>query len=211
MPSRVSNLKSVLTCPECGVAKEELIPDDACLFFYVCSACDVVLRPRDGDCCVFCSYGSRPCPSSEPDFGLKSAQLAASANELHRWVITYLRGPGNNSAFADGLERRIRHWRGPELIPLGQLERTCGPEPHMPFREPLESWRIRIARITSDFAGLDALPPVIAQYQSGRLLVNDGNHRLAAFEALGLASCWVIVWYADEGELEHHERLGFQF
>ena len=38
------------------------MPTDACLFFHECSACHVLLRPRAGDCCVFCSYGSVPCP-----------------------------------------------------------------------------------------------------------------------------------------------------
>ena len=38
------------------------MPTDACLFFHSCAGCGVVLRPKSGDCCVFCSYGSVPCP-----------------------------------------------------------------------------------------------------------------------------------------------------
>lgn len=38
------------------------MPSDACQFFYDCKGCGAVLRPRPGDCCVFCSYGSVPCP-----------------------------------------------------------------------------------------------------------------------------------------------------
>jgi hypothetical protein len=53
---------SVLTCPECGVSKTETMPTDACQFFYECGNCKVVLRPKPGDCCVFCSYGSVKCP-----------------------------------------------------------------------------------------------------------------------------------------------------
>ena len=56
-------LQSVITCPHCGTAKEENMPTDACQFFYECSACHTMLRPKTGDCCVFCSYGSMPCPS----------------------------------------------------------------------------------------------------------------------------------------------------
>jgi hypothetical protein len=41
------------------------MPADACLFFYECTACGAVLRPRPGDCCVFCSYADRPCPSAQ--------------------------------------------------------------------------------------------------------------------------------------------------
>ena len=55
-------LDSVLTCPHCGFAKQETMPTDACLFFYECIHCKVLLRPQSGDCCVFCSYGSVKCP-----------------------------------------------------------------------------------------------------------------------------------------------------
>jgi hypothetical protein len=38
------------------------MPTDACVFFHACSGCGTLLRPKAGDCCVFCSYGSVPCP-----------------------------------------------------------------------------------------------------------------------------------------------------
>ncbi|MGB9260201.1 MAG: GDCCVxC domain-containing (seleno)protein [Pseudolabrys sp.] len=38
------------------------MPTDACQFFYACKGCGHRLRPKSGDCCVFCSYGSAPCP-----------------------------------------------------------------------------------------------------------------------------------------------------
>lgn len=55
-------LRSVITCPHCGHRVEETMPTNACLFFYDCPACHSRLKPRPGDCCVFCSYGSVPCP-----------------------------------------------------------------------------------------------------------------------------------------------------
>lgn len=55
-------MQSTLICPGCGAAKLEAMPADACIFFYECSACGALLRPKAGDCCVFCSYGSVPCP-----------------------------------------------------------------------------------------------------------------------------------------------------
>jgi hypothetical protein len=55
-------LASVLTCPRCGYAKKELMPTDACQYYYECSGCRTLLRPRPGDCCVFCSFGSVKCP-----------------------------------------------------------------------------------------------------------------------------------------------------
>lgn len=55
-------LLSVLTCPHCGFCKKETMPEDACQFFYECEGCREIIRPRAGDCCVYCSYGSVPCP-----------------------------------------------------------------------------------------------------------------------------------------------------
>lgn len=54
-------LASLITCPECGQQKEEIMSGNACLYFYQCERCRTVLRPRDGDCCVFCSYGNEKC------------------------------------------------------------------------------------------------------------------------------------------------------
>jgi hypothetical protein len=38
------------------------MPTNACRFFYDCSGCGVTLKPRPGDCCVYCSYGDVKCP-----------------------------------------------------------------------------------------------------------------------------------------------------
>ncbi len=38
------------------------MPTDACLHFYECAQCKALLTPEAGDCCVFCSFGSSPCP-----------------------------------------------------------------------------------------------------------------------------------------------------
>lgn len=51
-----------LTCPRCGAHHVEEMPVDACIYFFECTACGAMLKPRAGDCCVFCSYGSVPCP-----------------------------------------------------------------------------------------------------------------------------------------------------
>jgi hypothetical protein len=55
--------ESVITCPYCGAARLEQMPADACQWSYDCTACGKTLKPKAGDCCVFCSYGSVPCPS----------------------------------------------------------------------------------------------------------------------------------------------------
>jgi hypothetical protein len=55
-------LTSELRCPACGHAETLHMPTDACRFFHECASCRALLRPRAGDCCVFCSFGSVPCP-----------------------------------------------------------------------------------------------------------------------------------------------------
>lgn len=55
-------LFSTIKCPLCGGESKEQMPTDACQFFYTCVHCGEELRPKDGDCCVFCSYGSVACP-----------------------------------------------------------------------------------------------------------------------------------------------------
>jgi len=62
-------LKSTLTCPDCGNASVMTMPTDACQFFLECPSCGVVLRPKPGDCCVFCSYGDVPCPPIQQGTG----------------------------------------------------------------------------------------------------------------------------------------------
>jgi transcription elongation factor Elf1 len=60
--SQSPRLESTLTCPHCGHQATETMPTDACQFFYDCQGCGERLKPKAGDCCVFCSYGSVPCP-----------------------------------------------------------------------------------------------------------------------------------------------------
>ncbi|MDF0603468.1 GDCCVxC domain-containing (seleno)protein [Psychromarinibacter sp. C21-152] len=62
MTDRSVTLESTLTCPDCGYAAAEAMPTDACQWFYECRGCKALLTPRAGDCCVFCSYGTVPCP-----------------------------------------------------------------------------------------------------------------------------------------------------
>ena len=55
-------LMSIITCPHCGHAAIERMPTNVSQIFYNCRGCGARLKPKPGDCCVFCSYGSVPCP-----------------------------------------------------------------------------------------------------------------------------------------------------
>lgn len=55
-------LRSTITCPNCGHKKKEIMPTDSCQIYYECEKCKIVLKPLKGDCCVYCSYATVKCP-----------------------------------------------------------------------------------------------------------------------------------------------------
>lgn len=62
MREKDTQLRTTITCPTCGHVESESMPTDACIYFYDCKKCRAVLRPKPGDCCVFCSWATVPCP-----------------------------------------------------------------------------------------------------------------------------------------------------
>ena len=58
-------MKSTLTCPKCGHKQEGEIPTDSCAYYYVCDGYKERIQPIPPDCCVFCSYGDKLCPTSK--------------------------------------------------------------------------------------------------------------------------------------------------
>lgn len=61
--------ESVVTCPCCGATKMETMPVDACIVVTECATCGATLRPKPGHCCIYCSYGSVPCPPVQAQRG----------------------------------------------------------------------------------------------------------------------------------------------
>lgn len=54
---------------------------DRCVFFYDCRGCGKTLKPKEGDCCVFCSYlkkllGKRQGIEDHLAYSIQSLQLA---------------------------------------------------------------------------------------------------------------------------------------
>ena len=58
----MTETQSTLTCPDCGHVETFDMPTDACQWFLECPSRHVVLKPKQGDCCVFYTYGTVPCP-----------------------------------------------------------------------------------------------------------------------------------------------------
>ena len=59
--------KGRITCPHCQHVSVEAMPTNACLYFFECVGCGTLLRPKAGDCCVFCSFGDALCPPRESE------------------------------------------------------------------------------------------------------------------------------------------------
>ncbi|MFW9996109.1 MAG: GDCCVxC domain-containing (seleno)protein [Candidatus Odinarchaeota archaeon] len=57
--------ESVFTCPQCGHTKRYEMPVDRCVIQLECNGCHAMITPKNGDCCVFCSYGDTPCPPEQ--------------------------------------------------------------------------------------------------------------------------------------------------
>jgi hypothetical protein len=54
------------------------MPTDACWYFYDCTGCGALLKPKPGDCCVFCSYGSVACPPIQMQIDCCGGKLATA-------------------------------------------------------------------------------------------------------------------------------------
>ncbi|MCE3225607.1 MAG: hypothetical protein K0S32_158 [Bacteroidetes bacterium] len=61
----LGSFQTEITCPECKFKKTETLPTEICQLVYTCSNCNKELKPKEGDCCVFCSYGTHKCPSKQ--------------------------------------------------------------------------------------------------------------------------------------------------
>ena len=61
--SKNIKLKTVIKCPICKFKKEVTMPENIRLQVYNCEECKARLKPKDNECCVFCSYSSVPCPT----------------------------------------------------------------------------------------------------------------------------------------------------
>ncbi|MDO8466659.1 MAG: ParB N-terminal domain-containing protein [bacterium] len=127
--------------------------------------------------------------------------------QLEKWIDTFLRAEGKNSALADGLKKRKRYWAGPMLFPLKKLERCCGPEKEMEYQESIENWNRKVNSLIEYIQSEGDLAPFIVSYAGGIFSVRDGNHRYGAYEKLGREKYWALIWCDSEEELEEIKNL----
>jgi hypothetical protein len=143
------------------------------------------------------------CPAcgAWPDpFTGAAARLAAAEGRLEQWVHRWLTGAGRNVPMFHGLRKIRRWWLGPVAVPVGELTRIVGPEPGMAYPRGEQDWAPRLDGIAESIrAGWD-VPPVIAQWTAGGLVVSDGNHRCEAQRRMGRAEVSCIVWFDGEDD-----------
>ncbi len=145
---------------------------------------------------------------SFPQFAVPVAKQAADDGELEGWIHTYLTtGYWANEALSDGLKLQQRWWHGPLELPLSEVTRCCGPEPHMKFRWDPDMWAERTAQLAHSMTDLLAIPPLIAEYCRGALNLRDGNTRYAVMERKGWPTCWVLIWYNSKSEYHQHTAV----
>ena len=58
---------AMMTCPYCGESYGVEMPTDRCVVMFGCPECGRVITPKNGDCCVFCSYADKRCPGMQEE------------------------------------------------------------------------------------------------------------------------------------------------
>ena len=131
---------------------------------------------------------------------LSSAKAYADAGKLDAWIHLFLNEEGRNIPFSDGLKLFDRYYFSPAEFPVSLFRRCAGPEEEMKYRIDKDWWEQRVAGLEKSIQSDPDMPPLIVHYTDGEFELNDGNHRLQAYENLGIENAWVIIWITEEAE-----------
>jgi hypothetical protein len=160
-------LQSVLTCPACGTQALETMPTDACLYFYTCAGCGIRLKPKHGDCCVFCSYGSVACPPIQE--GGQASDCAAPdccslepgpfRERIGEFAALMKNFDGHVHSTSDGAELRFAAAAGlrATLEELSEKERVCCATLRFTVAEQADAISLRVEGSGDDRAAIDDL------------------------------------------------------
>ena len=58
-------VQSTIMCPQCHQETTEQMPTNYCQYIWECPNCKNKLKPKEGNYCVYCSYGTNPCSSKQ--------------------------------------------------------------------------------------------------------------------------------------------------
>ena len=131
-------------------------------------------------------------------FDLESAHKAARTGQIALWVGDLLASPGSdNEILAAALAQKEHWWVGPLQVPVGDLVRLAGPEDDALCEIDEAEWEADVGAMTQSVEHGWEPPPLLAEYQDGRLLLQDGNHRYEALVREGKPAAWVLVYFDD--------------
>ena len=136
------------------------------------------------------------------DHSVEAARRAAERDELGDWVARFLASPGSDNApLAHELSEPPRWWLGPVQLPVDRLHRLAGP-PDAPVLCPVDDdfWRDDVDEIAERVEEDWEPPPVIVTHRDGRLVLEDGNHRVEGVRRAGKDHVWAVVAFDDPEE-----------
>ena len=137
-------------------------------------------------------------------FDLTDAQRAAAAGETARWVGDFLASRGSDNAIlAAALAQRRHWWLGPIELPVTDLVRLAGPEDDALVSIDEHEWEADVQSMEDSVEAGWQPPPLLAEFQAGRILLQDGNHRYEALRREGAPTAWVLVYFEDPDERDH--------
>ncbi len=143
---------------------------------------------------------------SDTRFDLRSAQRAAGREEIALWVGDLLASPGSdNEILAAALAQKQHWWVGPVELPLEELVRLAGPEDDVLVPIDDDVWEADISTMEESVEEGWEPPPLLAEHQAGRLLLQDGNHRYEALSRSGAPSAWVLIYFDDEASYHEYQ------
>jgi hypothetical protein len=131
-------------------------------------------------------------------FSLDSARAAAAADRTAQWVGEFLASRGSdNGALAVGLAQTRHWWLGPVRVPLDDLVRLAGPEDDALVPVAPAEWDDDVTDMEASLEEGWEPAPLLAEFQDGRLLLQDGNHRYEALARNGETHAWVLAFFAS--------------
>jgi hypothetical protein len=135
------------------------------------------------------------------EFSLASARAAAERDRTAVWVGEFLASRGSdNVVLAAALAQKRHWWVGPISVPLGALVRLAGPEDEALVRVPADEWDDDVEAMRDELEHGWEPPPLLAEYQDRRLVLQDGNHRYEALVRENEPEAWVLVYFDDPAD-----------
>jgi len=136
-------------------------------------------------------------------FSLAGASAAAdkSDEEIALWVGEFLASRGSdNAVLAAALSTEPHWWFGPVQLPVVDLERLAGPEDEALCDVDPDEWQDDVDAMQESIDDGWEPPPLLAEWQDGRLLLQDGNHRYEALVRAGASHAWTLVYFPSLDE-----------